>query len=397
MDVPTSAAEAGSDTKELERILRAHIRTLEQRELSQMRQGAILQRKLDGAEQELREMRGQGELKQREAARQRVELEQQVGAQEALRRSKALEALEEELQDRLADAGSRGASLERELRVVRGRRCELEAGLGFWRRCGRELVRNHAAGGDGVGRSSRHRENHGQVKGDATRIKEMEAAHIQEECAQIAVQAEVLQRGRETLRAQLVEVERVADSARIEEVQLQRACDDLAVSARNAEASIDEARASAGVERQRELRLAGELEDLQARVTRERQKVMAVAGTAGVDDSEHERLRWRAEELGKQVAAQRRDRDRLSAALRRHACVEDGDGRDTTGPSEEPEDGFFGPADEFVSRAAMALFKSVLIRRVFCLHLAVLYSWLLFLLWWMSTRTHHGSTQASAV
>merc|ERR1712232_625451 len=88
--------------------------------------------------------------------------------------------------------------------------------------------------------------------------------------------------------------------------------------------------------------------------------------------------------MGKQreLTALRSQNSRLRASLAHH---EDREGQkaatSATTTNTTLQSGVAKPLDafdEFADWASMMLFKSLLVRRFFCVHLAVLYSWLLF-------------------
>merc|ERR1740121_2074091 len=109
---------AGSDEEELCDTLQEHIERLEQRDLASMRQGAVLRRKLEAAEQELRELRRdrQGVL---EGARRRAEERHQAEESERARRcDAAARALEAEFHGRWEVARGREEQLEESLRAA---------------------------------------------------------------------------------------------------------------------------------------------------------------------------------------------------------------------------------------------------------------------------------------
>jgi len=93
------------------------------------------------------------------------------------------------------------------------------------------------------------------------------------------------------------------------------------------------------------------------------------------------------EERKKQVASQQQERQRTWTALQTHAGLAAFQ-KSNAAASDGLEDGILGTVDSQVSKIITLLFKSVFARRIFIAHIMLLHSWLLFLLWWMSTRGH---------
>lgn len=365
------------DQVELCQMLQAHARQLEQRELSQMRQAAILQRKLDTAEQQLRELQRERQRRQ-EAASQRASERRHAACSEGARRCEvAARELEAELQDRWAASERRREELEDSLNDARARRQQLEKDLEFWRICGQELLR------------CVHVEAPMEV--DDRAAVEARVAELQTRNLQVQAEIEALQRSCQVLEARVPEVTRLADSSRAQELELRLRNANLEAAITVAESSAATARQRAAVDRQRELTLHEEIRELSA--DRERvvasQKGCAVA-TGGGEELAY--LKRKLQDRERDFGVLQRERERLQGLLHQYAGLDtqtSDPGSTGTLNSSEDGGGTLGPLSEVASWMAMALFKSALVRRAFCMHLAVLYSWLLFLLWYMSSRSPH--------
>merc|ERR1719311_1009416 len=100
---------------------------MEQREMSQMRQGAILQRKLDATEQQLREVRQRRDLHREEADRARLKKQQAEDLESDQRCKETARVLETELQQRLEVARHEAQTLEKSVRSAQAHRIQLQS------------------------------------------------------------------------------------------------------------------------------------------------------------------------------------------------------------------------------------------------------------------------------
>lgn len=367
------------DEEQLCQVLQAHARTLEQRELSQMRQGAVLQRKLDTAEQQLRELRQKRQVRREDAARRQQE-RQQAQTSETTRRSiQAARTLEAELNQRLEAAGQRAKELERSVEAAHSRHCQLEKDLSFWRSCGQQLLRRGQGGTP-------------EAEGRATAAAaSAEVAELRAKAVRLSAEAEALRQSCVDLSAQLPEVQRIADAARLQEAQLRSQNDALAETMAGIEAAAAKSREQAAAALRQEQVVHGETEALKARLDQERCAALQAAQQAGSSGEELAYLRKKLQERQQQVAALQLRGSQLQGMLQRHTGLEcqHSDTGGGVSMSEGGSGGLCRPLDEPASWFAMLLFKSIFVRRAFCVHLALLYSWLFFLLWYMSSREHH--------
>merc|ERR1712039_693963 len=127
-----------------------------------------------------------------------------------------------------------------------------------------------------------------------------------------------------------------------------------------------------------------------AKMERQVQAVRQTSQASRPDGSGEETsyLHRRLEERKQEVAALMQENTRLHSALQRHTSS---DSQHEGSSASSSSSGRRGPCftlDEPVTRFAMLLFKSNFVRRAFCVHLVILYSWLIFLLWYMSARAH---------
>ncbi|CAK9102071.1 unnamed protein product [Durusdinium trenchii] len=117
-----------------EEELQAQVRSLEQRELAQMRQGAILQCKLEEAELKHKDLAAEVEDR-----RARVREEQQE--QRMRRQQEALARVEKDLQRRLEELRTRELEFEKSLKQEQSKKDSLEDEVQYWRSCGQALLR----------------------------------------------------------------------------------------------------------------------------------------------------------------------------------------------------------------------------------------------------------------
>lgn len=264
-------------------------------------------------------------------------------------------------------ASRRECELERAIREAQERHQRVEVDLTFWHRSGQELLRCAQDDGNAAAEAAT----------ESNRCIEQRAAEI-----------EVLRRSCEDLEARLPEVQKIADATRLQEEQLRRRSEQLEGAVSRAETAAASARNRAADLLQQEVALCGERDAFAARVQQEVEAARRVVQAADGDGDEARYMKRRIQDKEREVCALEVEHSRLHTALQRHAGLEGGNHIDP-GMLEVVERGPCGPFDEIASWVAMQLFKSVLVRRAFCVHLAVLYSWILFLLWWMSNRSQH--------
>eukprot|EP00747_Dinoflagellata_sp_TGD_P166895 gnl/TRDRNA2_/TRDRNA2_190420_c0_seq1.p1 gnl/TRDRNA2_/TRDRNA2_190420_c0~~gnl/TRDRNA2_/TRDRNA2_190420_c0_seq1.p1 ORF type:complete len:377 (+),score=113.33 gnl/TRDRNA2_/TRDRNA2_190420_c0_seq1:63-1193(+) len=369
------ASDSLDDEEALCQVLQAHVRTLEQQELSQMRQGAILQRKFDQAMEQRKSAQVQQELRRKEHAKLRDERLRARDSEGNRDRSDAANALEAELQGRLEASSRTTMALEKQVREVQAERREVQEDLCFWRRCAQLLLAQQE----------------GSVAASEESRPDGQSAGLRIEAERLVTEDNALRRTCENLEVRLAEVDKIARAARSQELQLRMRNEKLASEVARAEAAAQEARTTAAAEWQKEQAARGEIEELEARLARSLQECSELpAGNAAVSDSLSD---GRAEELAylrrkktdkeQEVKQMQQQQSQLKAALQRHT------GFEVSQQAPELEQGsegdtLLGALDEPVSRGVMMLFKSILVRRLFCVHLCVLYAWVLFLLWWMS-------------
>jgi len=386
-----SSMEPGEEEEESIAKLQAQARALEQREISQMRQGAMLQRKYDAASEQLRERQKSREavqqkskliLDERRQESERLQRERrQVQTSERDRRcKKAKDALEMELHGRLEVAGKNVAALERGIRSARTRRREFQTDLAYWRGCAQALLHDDAP-------SNRSTPPDAAVPATA----EGRAAEVTERSEQLVSKTEALKQSRCSLDVRLVEVREMARTARSREVKLHAQNETLATAVSRAEASTTRAREEVAAERRREQEalLEAERADRAEQADRDLHELSPDADASVQTDH----LRRKVAEQETRIRAIRTEQARLQAAVQRHAGVETKPNSDVL---ESVEPNRCRAFDEFVSWVSTLLFRSILVRRFFCIHLVVLYSWLLFLLWYMGSMEHALAPGSSA-
>jgi len=170
----------------------------------------------------------------------------------------------------------------------------------------------------------------------------------------------------------------MADAARAEEARQLQKTQALEAAVQKAEAAALEARNRASLEWQREQALKDEARALEAQMQQERQQVAQQVSAGAGEEVTY--LKRKKQERERELEQLQQEQTRLKAVLHRH-----------TGPREAQSNlraeagvsGTFAAFDNTVSHIVNQLFKSILVRRFFCVHLVVLYGWLFFLLWWM--------------
>jgi len=270
---------------------------------------------------------------------------------------------------------------EAETKAARAPRVRLESDTDWWRICAQELLASDPAASSSIS----------SPPGTAADTSDGPSVKIQADTARLVAQAVSLRTTCADLHARLPEVERVAAVAQQELDELQQSNQELARSSAHAEASSAEATQCTQNHLSSKASLLEEASSQRVALTN------SIRVTAGVpvraisvdDGTENKRLQRKVEEKQRELTALRSQNSRLRASLAHHEDLE-GQKAATSATTTnttlqsgvaKPLDAF----DEFADWASMMLFKSLLVRRFFCVHLAVLYSWLLFLLWWLSS------------
>lgn len=325
---------------EMAAALQAQIRSLEQAELSQMRQGAQLQLRLEAAQRQLQEL-AEGAEAQRQARTEHLQAEEVQAARR----------LQGELQLQLEALLRREKEAEALQRKEAARTQRLDEEVRYWKNCGLILRRKQA--------------------GDLEVPRESEAR------PQVAMEIEALRAQAKELRIQIKEMERLAASGRAQEV-------DLIAKNQSMAHSISMAEAAAKASREKATSLRAELQEAKSS-----EELPQASGSLrpeeveeGLGVEEVEYWRRKVDEKKAEVERATADQQRLRGTLRESAPSLDldvGEALATRG---------CGFLDEAISWFALSLFKSALMRRAFCIHLLVLYSWIAFLLWWISGKTH---------
>jgi len=271
------------------------------------------------------------------------------------------------------------------LQSAQGKRGNLQTELDFWRRCGHELLQD----------SEREQSLAEDTAASADRVKE-----LRNDSSRLASEVAALRRSCSGLEKQIEEVEKIAHASVLEEAQVQQRCQALKLSIADVEAVASKSQEQAVAELQQEQirfqilamrsrlsnwclltqALRSEAVALEEQLLRDKQALAQRETSASIEEVTY--LRRKFQEREKEVAQLQQEHNRLQSALHRHA-----------GPAiqqrEEPGldsnySGSWGAFDETVSKGVTMLFKSIFVRRLFCGHLFLLYSWLFFLLWWMS-------------
>ena len=333
-----------------EEELKGQIRSLEQHELSQMRQGAILQCKVEEAEMRHKEL-------QRDLEARRAQVLQDQQEEEMRREQEAMVHLEENLQKRLEELRVRELEVEQSMRSEQQRKTYLEEEVHYWRSCGQALVKR--AGGETAPPVERNKE---ASKHEAELTMEIKAMEVQ---------------GSE-LRLRIKEMERMVAMSRAQEVDLMTKNQTLQQSLALAQQAFAASQAKAA--------------SLQVELQKVEAVKPAVSPEAVEEGLSHDEVEyWRRlgflskpgrkkQEKTLEVDRLSREQQRLKALLLRSGA--------TTDVSEYLSTRGCGTLDETISWFATSLFKSAFICRAFCVHLFVLYSWNVFLLRGISSRTH---------
>lgn len=360
------------DEDEVCDVLQSHVRTLEQREMSQMRQGAILQRKLDSAEESLRQARLERRRATEDARRQERERDAKRSSAGKQRSDAAVRALEAELNDRLGAINRRREVSEKSVKAAQLERGKFSSDLSFWRRCARELMRESKKVAEQNAPDERH----------ATEA----VAALEARSQQLVSQADGVRGSCADLSARLAEMERMAETTHQEETELQQRNAVLATAAEAATVDAARIRSEAEAEAQRHHSTVTQVDALQAQL--EREKGLAISSGVGLPSTrESEELAYlqrKVEEREREISRLQQDKDRLSNMVQRHAGLDVGRAKVDVYGLDSVVGGRCRALDDTVSKLVTLLFKSILVRRFFTVHLMVLYSWILFLLWWMS-------------
>eukprot|EP00450_Noctiluca_scintillans_P023315 CAMPEP_0194532662 /NCGR_PEP_ID=MMETSP0253-20130528/70284_1 /TAXON_ID=2966 /ORGANISM="Noctiluca scintillans" /LENGTH=428 /DNA_ID=CAMNT_0039378133 /DNA_START=118 /DNA_END=1405 /DNA_ORIENTATION=- len=334
----------------------AAARVLEQRELSQMRHHAILQRRLDATQEECRKLRQQHEQRRL-----------QQSSEVSRRSQEEVSLLQVGLSKRLAESESRANALEHEVSEERARYVDLQNSISLWRDCAQKLVRldqdaNHA---------TEPVVSHPEVS--------VRAAQFHAQCQEVAAETEVLRRSCGDFKDQFIEIEKLAVTARAQDDRLRRSNAELEKAIDRVEAcALHTQREVASLKRRQE-EVVAQTDVLRQRTDGE-MRAMSFAGEVSCVE-EVTYLRRKVQDNRHNVDDLMRERGRLNAALIRHTP----DTAPGAVPGLDDDRGCWGALDTQVSRMVTLLFKSVFARRLFCVHMLILYNWLVFVLWWMAT------------
>ncbi|CAK9102060.1 unnamed protein product [Durusdinium trenchii] len=190
-----------------EEELQAQVRSLEQRELAQMRQGAILQCKLEEAELKHKDLAAEVEDR-----RARVREEQQE--QRMRRQQEALARVEKDLQRRLEELRTRELEFEKSLKQEQSKKDSLEDEVQYWRSCGQALLRR------------------------AGTLKESVSQHQESRHTDLQVEMKAMDAQAVELRSRVKEVERMVANGRAQEVEMMTKTQGLLHSLSQAEQSL---------------------------------------------------------------------------------------------------------------------------------------------------------------
>lgn len=364
------------DAEALISVLQAHAKTLEQREIAQMRQGAILSRKLEAAEKELLEVRKEHQQRLAELQQQQLEKQKAETVERARQRRASAKELEHDLQQQLMSSIKREKQMEKEVRKALDEQSSIEADIRFWRCSSEELHRTFGLTSSPSRRAS---------AGSSERLE-----GLQKDKAKLFAEFEAMKKTWEQLRQRRDEVDPSIPGYREEERRLSAQTEHLAAAVASAQQDAALALEQAAALSKEEAKTRKEVEALKAKsAAQDLADRSPDEVEEGVGHDNQELVYWnrKVEDKEHEVAALRRERDRLEGALSRH------EGPGSPSPSVrrdlEVPVGKCGAFDETVAWLATILFKSNLVRRAFCVHMAVLYCWLLFLLWWLSVRPSH--------
>ncbi|CAK9102065.1 unnamed protein product [Durusdinium trenchii] len=197
-----------------EEELQAQVRSLEQRELAQMRQGAILQCKLEEAELKHKDLAAEVEDR-----RARVREEQQE--QRMRRQQEALARVEKDLQRRLEELRTRELEFEKSLKQEQSKKDSLEDEVQYWRSCGQALLRR------------------------AGTLKESVSQHQESRHTDLQVEMKAMDAQAVELRSRVKEVERMVANGRAQEVEMMTKTQGLLHSLSQAEQSLAASQAKA--------------------------------------------------------------------------------------------------------------------------------------------------------
>eukprot|EP00929_Paragymnodinium_shiwhaense_P056976 TRINITY_DN28511_c0_g1_i1.p1 TRINITY_DN28511_c0_g1~~TRINITY_DN28511_c0_g1_i1.p1 ORF type:complete len:422 (+),score=163.14 TRINITY_DN28511_c0_g1_i1:101-1366(+) len=401
---------AAEDEEELCKFLREQVRALEQRQMAQMRQSSSLQRKVETAEAELAKVREAArpkERKERPAAQSKARTSAsaasaaafgavagavqsaissgRASAPAASRGREALHALEADLQQRMRHGLQRKAGLEKEAQAARASRRAIEADVAYWRYCGGELSAPTASSSSTAPASDRG--------AASSSLQELLQGN-----ERLQSQHDVIVAGCASLKEQAVEVERLSQTSRAQEDKLRLRNAQLQREISEAKAAAAKLGAKTTADRELEAVLHKETQRLQAQLLEERRNAAELQGGEAQPDAaeggaaktapsaptkeQEQRLAYlnkKVQEEEKQLDALKQENGRLQGALRRHAGLEGGyrpmTEQRNKGYNDLMEDNTCGSFDEGISWTVMLLFKSILARRFFFVHMAILYSW----------------------
>lgn len=272
------------------------------------------------------------------------------------------------LAKRLAESESRVNALEHEVSEERARYVELQNSISLWRDCAQELVRLDQDEKDATEPVVSHPE------------VSIRAAQFHAQCREVAAETEVLRRSCGDFKDQFIEIEKLAVTARAQEDRLRRSNAELEKEIDRVEACALQTQREVASLKRRQEEVVAQTDVLRRRTDGEMRAMSSTGEVSCVEEVTY--LRRQVQEKRHKVDDLMRERGRLNAALVRHTP--------DTAPSAavpglDDDRGCWGALDTQVSRMVTLLFKSVFARRLFCVHMLILYNWLVFVLWWMAT------------
>lgn len=234
-----------------------------------------------------------------------------------------------------------------------GCQCELATEVSFWRRCAQELI-------------------HDQTNGQQTAHSPPSAVllELRQHSQQLSGEIEASQRNYNDLNVRLLEVEKITETAHTQSDQLNLHNEVLSNKIASVASATAQARARAALEWEEQQVLKKEIAALEKQTPVE----------LHLDDGENAEFAFLAQRLKErelEVASLEQEHSRLDRALQRHTSHSA-----AVVTSEDGKSGW-GAIDNTVTAVFTKLFKSVLGRRIFCMHLIVLYSWCFVLLTWV--------------
>lgn len=348
--------------------LQGRVKEMEQHEIGQMRQAAILQRKVEEAEKGLRELthqlRAEQESLQEGAEKQlKEQLDAKTSSKEEKRR-----AVEKEFEDLLRQEKNQSVSIEQSLREARNAREKVRGSLTLWKDRAQRLLQKPDEGLEKLKDS-----------------QQVQSTLLREECNVLQNQRKQAQDTCTSLEQQLVDVRKIADSARQEDDALRLRAESLEESLGRVQASLKESQERQQAEEKLAQAANGDLQSLEAAYKQKMQWAQQSEISTGNEQISF--LRRKATEKKAEVERLQCDKASLLKALQRHRAVGGADSRDVERISlVHSRAGMLDAIDKPLADITTILFKSIFVRRVFCVHLVVLYTWVLFLICYLILR-----------